>query len=612
MQILVPQQIADLLAQRDASGLPLIDYEIAGAIDEARRFLAAQSPEEQSGGLAELAAFQFAPAGGAQLSIWNTYFAPRGGATFTDGSSLHVPDIAQADTDILEFWKRRAGEVKHPVLRARYSDLVWDFAPYFKARRDPAMARAAIDAYLDIVSNRVFKRGPEAVTYLGRAQNLALSIRDTDRTTRAVTAMLSFFKTDAQPNHYGTWSFVYDDLLANKNVSVTPGQEAEIITGLEEILRKTSTLNTADFSPFDAQEAAERLASYYHRNARSEEVRRVVRTYGGAFEAMAAEANASLATAWLAPVLDAYRNLGMDEDAKRVQLKLADKAKTLQSEMKSIAVPIEITQAEAVEYIEMLTAATADECLARIAFAFLPKAQPVRDLMKRMASETPLLARIAVQKAEEGFTVASAGSVEDDPDGRLLLQLAQYVEATTPMLSLALERAITRHTLGLAVLSTHLYLSPVYRTDRRDLLEAGLGAHLAGDYVKSIHVLVPQIEEACRTLLGFLGEPMTRVKGQNKGLLHQKNLNEILDEPAIRTALREDARLYLKAFLVEPIGLNVRNRLSHGLMNSLEFTSLLSDRVVHVLLILAQLRITPKSPASESHGGSGDRASEDL
>ena len=35
--------------------------------------------------------------------------------------------------------------------------------------------------------------------------------------------------------------------------------------------RKTSTLNTADFSPFDAQEAAERLASYYHRNARSEE-----------------------------------------------------------------------------------------------------------------------------------------------------------------------------------------------------------------------------------------------------------------------------------------------------------------------------------------------------
>ena len=108
-----------------------------------------------------------------------------------------------------------------------------------------------------------------------------------------------------------------------------------------------------------------------------------------------------------------------------------------------------------------------------------------------MASETPPLARIAVQKAEEGFTVASAGSVEDDPEtAACFCNWRSMSRPMTPLLSLALERAIMRHTLGLAVLSTHLYLSPVYRTDRRDLLEAGLGAHLAGDYVKSIHVLV--------------------------------------------------------------------------------------------------------------------------
>ena len=47
-------------------------------------------------------------------------------------------------------------------------------------------------------------------------------------------------------------------------------------------------------------------------------------------------------------------------------------------------------------------------------------------------------------------------------------------------------------------------------------------------------------------------------------------------------------------------------------MNSLEFTSLLSDRVVHVLLILAQLRITPVARVGEPHGGSGDRASRKI
>jgi hypothetical protein len=292
----------------------------------------------------------------------------------------------------------------------------------------------------------------------------------------------------------------------------------------------------------------------------------------------------------------------MVEDAKRVQLKLAEKAKTLGSEMKTIAVPIEISQPEADQYLENLTGGTADECLAHIAFALVPRAQPIRDLLRRMVNETPLLARIAVQKSEEGFTVASAGSVIDDPDNRLLLELARYIEATTPMLSLALERALTRHSLGLDAISAHLHLSPVFRADRRDLIEAGLSAHLAGDYVKAAHVLIPQIEEACRTLLGLLGEPMTRVKGQSKGLLHQKNLNEILDEPAVRATLREDALLYLKAFLTEPIGLNVRNRLSHGLMSAFEFTRLLSDRILHVLLMLGQVRNSPRTAPGPDPG----------
>jgi hypothetical protein len=103
------------------------------------------------------------------------------------------------------------------------------------------------------------------------------------------------------------------------------------------------------------------------------------------------------------------------------------------------------------------------------------------------------------------------------------------------------------------------------------------------------------------------------VKGQNKGLLHQKNLNEILDEPAIRMTLREDALLYIRAFLTEPIGLNVRNRLSHGLMSALEFTRLLSDRIVHVLLMLAQLRITPRtSPGTGPPTGLGSTPETDI
>jgi len=76
-------------------------------------------------------------------------------------------------------------------------------------------------------------------------------------------------------------------------------------------------------------------------------------------------------------------------------------------------------------------------------------------------------------------------------------------------------------------------------------------------------------------------------------------LNEIFDEAAVQAALREDVLLYFKTFLTEPIGLNLRNRLCHGLMSTLEFTRPLSDRVLHVLLVLAQVR--SKSAQPEPH-----------
>jgi hypothetical protein len=599
MALSVPDPIIQLLHNRDCSGEALVDLQIAGEIAEVRATLESPSRDEQSGGWAELAAFQFRPLQGDDLSPWNTYFGPHGGAKRQDGSQFYFPDIAEADIEILDYWKQRALDVKHPVLRARYADLVWDFSPYFKAKRDVTHAKMAIDAYLAAVDRRLFVRPPEAVTYLTRALSIALSISDADRQNTSVAAMMRFFKTESKPNHHGTWSFIFDDLLQNKRLTVSEDQEAQIILGLEDILRRTSTLKTADFSPFDAQAAAERLAAYYHKHGKHDDMSRVVRIYGEAFEALSADASSLLATGWLAPVLDAYRNMGMDEDAKRVQLKLAEKAATLGSEMKTISVPLEISPTELAQYLETLTDGTADECLTRVAFEFIPKAGPVRDLLQKMAERTPLWAMISIEKSDDGFTVAKAGSVADDPAGRLLLQLAQYLEGTAFVLSQTLERGISRHSLGADAISTYIYRSPVFCAERKSLIDSGLAAHFAGDYVKAIHVLVPQIEGACRVLLGLLGEPKTRVKGQNKGVLHQKNLNEIFDEAAVQAALREDVLLYFKTFLTEPIGLNLRNRLCHGLMSTLEFTRPLSDRVLHVLLVLAQVR--SKSAQPEPH-----------
>jgi hypothetical protein len=52
----------------------------------------------------------------------------------------------------------RANEVKHPVMKARYADLVWDFSRP-AAQKKPAImfARTAIDSYLQAADEGLFK-----------------------------------------------------------------------------------------------------------------------------------------------------------------------------------------------------------------------------------------------------------------------------------------------------------------------------------------------------------------------------------------------------------------------------------------------------------------------
>ncbi len=76
----------------------------------------------------------------------------------------------------------------------------------------------------------------------------------------------------------------------------------------------------------------------------------------------------------------------------------------------------------------------------------------------------------------------------------------------------------------------------------------------------------------------------------------EKTLTDILEhEPVIREKFGEAAHLYMLAFLADARGKNIRNRMSHGLMGVEDFNRYVSDRVLHILLILGSCRRNKKS-----------------
>jgi hypothetical protein len=599
MALTIPAATQAVIDEFEASNQPTVDYEIAEKFGGVMR-MDGLSLDERKGAWAESTPFHLRPS---EDSPWGTYCGPIAVLTKPDGTPSYVPDIAEVDHEILAHWETRAEAAENPVLRARYADAVWDLKKK-TIGTSPAIAFAhrAIDAYLDGIAAGSYKEPLVHAIQAGkRALELALSIADIERTKRSRDALLGLFNMALKPLHIGAWSMAYDALTESKKTGLTEEETAHLIAGLEQMLSECSTAGER-FDPFGAEAAARRIAPFFERQGRKEDAQRVIRTYGGAFEHISREANSMLAMGWLQPVHDEFMNRGMNEDAERVMATLAERGKTVAGELKQIRVPVELKEEEIRQFIENLTQGSPRDALLRIARELIPKTGNIRAILQEMLTKTPLVACIGVTRIVDGRFAAQAGSIEDDPEGRLIMQLAQHIDFYNSFLSQALEHLRKTAEITTDLVLSVLYESPVFAAERRPLLEEGIAAWLAGDHAKAIHVILPQIEQALRELLSLMGVP-TLKSGRN-GTVQVKNLNDILREPAIKQALGDDVRLYLQTFLADERGQNIRNLVCHGLAAPALFNYRLADQALHALLTVSLVRAkapepTPAPPTPE-------------
>ena len=185
---------------------------------------------------------------------------------------------------------------------------------------------------------------------------------------RVVDAMFDLYERVAKPELAGSWPFLFDNLLDDKKIALTEEQRKRIIRSLEDMLRRSTDRSSPnEFNPWGAQGAAERLAGIYRKSGAKEEVQRVIRTYGMAFEKLAEEASPTLAVAWLQPVYEAYLNAGMKDDAERVQVACEKKGKRAHEDMKQISARVEVSAAEMEKFLQAITADSLELAYKRIA-----------------------------------------------------------------------------------------------------------------------------------------------------------------------------------------------------------------------------------------------------
>ena len=593
IEMKIPDWVQQVLTAFESRSDPHNEVRIVDALDAVRKGQVNLDDEDRKGYIAERSAFLFIERPG-EDSVWNTYFAPMMTATQNDGTELRTPDIKDLDADVVTHWQERAKAVQNPVMRARYADLVWDFGRAItKGRRQYEYAQVAIDSYLQATEKRMYSMDIKGVGWLRRALDLSLSIDDKDRQKRVVDSMFALYDRVVDSRHIAVWVFPFDVLYDKKDL-LAPEQESRIIADLEAMLARTSDKGKPEeFDPWGAQAAAERLAQHYKRQNDKPNVERVIKAYGHAFEKMARDAGPMLAMAWLQPVIERYEQEGLKQEAEQLRIASAEKGKNIADDLRHFSVQTEIKGEDVERFVEhLIGSGDLKSSLLNIAIYFIPDANEARGLLEQMRANAPLMSRIPINLIDRGGrSAAKIGSLDEDAEGRLHRQIGQAIGFYQPFLAHTLEKLRERYAPTVEDILAALYESPLFLESRRELLREGLLAYEQGDFLKAIHVLVPQVEATLRNLMVLIGIPADKPVPRCPGISNMKSMNDALRDGRVQQVLTENLWRYLAVLYIDSKGgINLRNDLAHGLVGPNAFNRYTADRVFHSLLALSLLR----------------------
>jgi lysyl-tRNA synthetase, class I len=99
-------------------------------------------------------------------------------------------------------------------------------------------------------------------------------------------------------------------------------------------------------------------------------------------------------------------------------------------------------------------------------------------------------------------------------------------------------------------------------------------------------VLIPQIEAGLRSIVAKVGKPTTKAQKDVKGASFAVNMGDMLNNGELQELLGPDLTLHFLSLYADPRGMNLRNRIAHGLIKPESVTPFAANWVIHSLLVL--------------------------
>lgn len=296
------------------------------------------------------------------------------------------------------------------------------------------------------------------------------------------------------------------------------------------------------------------------------------------------ENNGLVASRWYEDAQKIYRKLGMSEKVKVLGEKIREASKRI--EWKEISAPIKLPQIE-------FKGNTGFELVKSISTfrEMIPNQSRIEQTAKEIMKNYPVSFIVPRTHYGRKNPIAHDNDDESQLSSEIKRQTLQNIKLGESWFSNAVRELEEQKRIADKDFIDFISSFGLHDNDSLEFIKRGIKYHFSQDYVASIHILIPQVENTLRLMLNSKGVSTIKVEGKDMTIMDSQ-MGGILENESVIKELGTDFSKFLKIKFTDVEGINLRNDVAHGLLPLSEFNHMTSFSLIQVLLILTSMSIT--------------------
>lgn len=517
---------------------------------------------------------------------WGTYYGPFLQLRDKDNKNIDVPSLDSITADAIAYWEKRISQTDNPLLKSRYCGLVWDFKIKVCGESySPNLQQEYIKSLLAAANGNYCDHPVSIVVILERAFQIASTDNDYADVKKAYAVFENKYATDEFP---GLWASQFRlTLKYPKRFS-----QIEIDTLLSQHEARLSRLSKTIGSEWMTLDQATLLADYYIKSHNLNEINRVLRVAEDAFRKNFSSYSSMQQVGVLDDLAHKYAHYSLPKERERLLAEISAIGNKAKNEMDQFEVPTQYSLEALNAVMEDILKGEDDEQIKRFVRYFIPRIEHNAKQLREYSQIFPLQYITGTQIIDDvGRPLSYVGNIDDDFDGQLILHITQSLEFESPILRYVIVKMIRRNILSTTSIRSQLEKSRLFDENKLNFIINCLeNYYFKCDPIAFCHLIIPQIEDTIRAIVELSGHSVIRPQRNNKGY-QLKTLDDLLRDESIARIYGDDVCLYLRIYLTDQRGENIRNSLCHGTRKPEMYDLLVADRLLHILMLLSQVRV---------------------